>query len=164
MSDANQISPAAPSARIIHVGAGEDRFGEHRGLGINTIDFKIATQDDSGIFVIEMTIWEKGGPARHMHHAQDEWFYVVEGDFVFELGDERFRLNAGESLLAPRKVPHVWAYAGDGRGKLVIVFTPAGEMEAFLRETTKANAMPPQDPQLWRNYGMELMGPPLRVG
>jgi hypothetical protein len=45
----------------------------------------------------------------------------------------------------------------------LIVFTPAGKMEAFFREVTKANAMPPQDPALWRAHGMELVGPPLPV-
>lgn len=40
---------------------------------------------------------------------------------------------------------------------------PAGKMEAFFREVTKANAMPPQDPELWRAHGMELLGPPLAV-
>jgi len=40
---------------------------------------------------------------------------------------------------------------------------PAGKMEAFFRAVTKANAMPPQDPALWRAHGMELLGPPLAV-
>jgi len=40
---------------------------------------------------------------------------------------------------------------------------PAGKMEAFFREVTKANAMPPQDPELWRAHGMELVGPPLSI-
>jgi hypothetical protein len=46
---------------------------------------------------------------------------------------------------------------------MLIVFSPAGKMEAFFREVTKANAMPPQNPELWRAYGMELLGPPLAV-
>jgi hypothetical protein len=39
----------------------------------------------------------------------------------------------------------------------------AGRMEAFFREVTKADAMPPQDLALWRAHGMELLGPPLSV-
>jgi mannose-6-phosphate isomerase-like protein (cupin superfamily) len=151
----------SPSA--IFVTAGKDQLGEHRGLGINTIDFKVATQDAQSPLVIEMNIWEKGGPARHLHLEQEEWFYVVEGDFMMEIGEQRFDLKSGDSLLAPRNVPHVWAYVGDSRGRLVIGFFPAGKMEAFFRETTKANAMPPQDPALWRAHGMQLMGPPLSV-
>ena len=38
---------------------------------------------------------------------------------------------------------------------------PAGNLEAFFREVTKANSMRPQDPALWRGHGMELLGPPL---
>jgi len=145
------------------VAAGEDQFGEHRGLGISAISFKLTSQDGNGIFIIENTFREKGGPARHLHHNQDEWFYAVEGEFIFEVGQERFRLKPGDSLLAPRKVPHVWAYAGSTGGRILIAFTPAGKMEAFFREVTKANAMPPQDPELWRAHDMELLGPPLSV-
>ena len=143
------------------VAAGKDQFGEHRSLGITTITFKITPLDENGIFIIENTFHEKGGPARHMHHNQDEWFYAVNGDFVVEVGDEKLTLKPGDSLLAPRKVPHVWACTG--AGSMLIAFMPAGKMEAFFREVTKANAMPPLDPELWRAHGMELMGPPLKV-
>jgi len=94
---------------------------------------------------------------------RDEWFYVVEGDFIIEVGQERFNMKPGDSLLAPRQVPHVWAHVGDGNGRILITFMPAGKMEAFFQEVTKANAMPPQDPELWRAHGMELLGPPLAV-
>jgi len=87
----------------------------------------------------------------------------MEGEFIIEVGSERVRMNPGDSLLAPRKVPHVWAFVGDIRGRMLITFMPAGKMEAFFREVTKANAMPPQDPELWRAHGMELLGPPLSV-
>jgi len=79
------------------------------------------------------------------------------------VGEERFRLDAGDALLAPRQIPHVWAYVGYTSGRILITFTPAGKMEAFFREVTKANAMPPQDPALWQAHGMELLGPPLSV-
>jgi mannose-6-phosphate isomerase-like protein (cupin superfamily) len=148
---------------VFRVAAGEDRFGEHRGLGISTIAFKATPQDSGGILILENTFEAKGGPARHLHYEQDEWFYVVEGEFLMEVGQERFTLVPGDSLLAPRRVPHVWAYAGNARGRILVAFSPAGAMEAFFREVTKANAMPPQDPELWRAHGMELLGPPLPV-
>jgi quercetin dioxygenase-like cupin family protein len=94
---------------------------------------------------------------------QDELFYVLEGEYLLEVGQERFHLKPGDSLLAPRRVPHVWAYIGDKFGRLLITFTPAGKMEAFFREVSKAGAMPPQDPALWRAHGMELLGPPLQA-
>ncbi len=148
---------------IVRVPADEDRFGEHHGLGISVIDFKVTPQDSSGVLIIENTFHAKGGPPRHLHHEQDEWFCAIEGEFVIEIGQERFTLRPGDSVIAPRKVPHVWAHVGEGRGKLLIVFTPAGQMEAFFREVTKANAMPPQNPELWQAHGMQLLGPPLAI-
>ena len=149
---------------VLRVAAGEDCFGEQRGLGISVITFKVVPQDSDGLLVIENSFRAKGGPARHLHHTQDEWFYAVEGEFVIEVGQERFTMKPGDSLLAPRQVPHVWAYVGDTTGRMLIAFMPAGKMEAFFREVTKDNAMPPQDPKLWQAHGMELLGPPLPVG
>ena len=161
MTETQQSSAGLPP--VLRVAAGEDRFGEQRGLGISTIDFKVSPQDEGGLLILENTFHAKGGPARHLHHDQDEWFYAVEGEFIIEVGSERIRMKPGDSLLAPRKVPHVWAFIGDTRGRMLIAFMPAGKMEAFFREVTKANAMPTQDPALWRAYGMELLGPPLAI-
>ncbi|MBE2237622.1 MAG: cupin domain-containing protein [Caldilineaceae bacterium] len=152
---------AFPSGIV--VAAGEDCFGERRSLGISEIAFKVVPTETSGLLVLENTFHAPGGPARHLHYDQDEWFYALEGEFVIEIGAERFRLQPGDSLLAPRQTPHVWAHVGAGRGRMLIAFLPAGQMEAFFREVTKANAMPPQDPALWRSHGMELLGPPLAL-
>ena len=161
MSESAPLPPPLLSA--LQVPAGQDRFGEQRSLGISTIAFKVTPQDSSGLLILENTFHTPGGPARHLHYAQDEWFYIAEGEFLFEVGPERMRLQPGDSLLAPRQVPHVWAHVGAGRGRVVIVFMPAGKMEPFFREVTRANAMPPQDPALWRAHGMELLGPPLAL-
>ena len=144
--------------------AGEDQFGEHRGLGVSAVAFKLTPGGSGAPLIIENTFHTKGGPARHLHYEQEEWFYAVEGEFIMEVGQERFRLKPGDSVLAPRKLPHVWAYAGGSpRGRMLIAFMPAGQMEAFFREVTKANAMPPHDPALWHAHGMKLLGPPLSV-
>lgn len=147
------------------VAGGEDQFGEHRGLGVSEITFKVTPKTADDPFILENTFHQNGGPARHLHYYQDEWFYALEGEFVVEVGEERFRLTPGDSLLAPRKVPHVWAYVGGApRGRILIAFMPAGKMMAFFMEVTKVNAMPPQQPELWRAHDMELLGPPLDLG
>jgi quercetin dioxygenase-like cupin family protein len=147
----------------ILVPAGADRLGERHGLGVSRIDFKLIAPD-GGLLVLENTFHAKGGPPRHLHLVQDEWFYGLEGDFVVEVGDQRYVLRPGDSVLGPRLVPHVWAHVGEGRGRILIAFSPAGRMEAFFREVTKAEAMPPQDPALWSAHGMKVLGPPLAVG
>jgi mannose-6-phosphate isomerase-like protein (cupin superfamily) len=157
LQDTRGISP------VVRVAAGLDLFGEQRSLGISAIQFKALIEGESSALIIENTFHAPGGPARHLHYEQEEWFYAVEGQFIVEVGQQSFILSPGDSLLAPRQVPHVWAYMGGVRGKMLIVFSPAGKMEAFFREVTKADAMPPQDPELWRAHGMELMGPPLSL-
>jgi quercetin dioxygenase-like cupin family protein len=161
MNESLQASDRLPS--VLRVAAGEDRFGEQRGLGISAITFKVVSQESSDLFALENIFHSKGGPARHLHYDQDEWFYALEGEFIFEIGQDKLELKPGDSVLAPRMIPHVWAHVGDARGRILVVFTPAGKMEAFFREVTRANAMPPQDPALWRAHGMELLGPPLLV-
>jgi mannose-6-phosphate isomerase-like protein (cupin superfamily) len=163
MSASLQSSSDMPNSSALLVAASSDLFGEHRGLGVSVIEFKVVPQDRSGLLILENRFHAKGGPARHLHYDQDEWFYVLEGEFVIEVGQERLELRPGDSLLAPRRVPHVWAHVGNGQGRMLVSFMPAGEMEAFFREVTKANAMPPQDPALWRAHGMELVGPPLAI-
>jgi len=146
------------------LGHGKDRFAAHRGLGITRLNYKVAAGDTDGrLFVTEQTMLAKGGPPRHLHLEQEEWFYSLDGEFILEVGQDRFTLNPGDSAFAPRRIPHVWAYVGNGSGRLLIAFTPAGKMEAFFTAVAKTNAMPAQDPELWRAHGMELVGPPLPV-
>jgi len=144
--------------------SGRDFFGEYRSLGVSTVTFKIVPQNENDVLIIENTFREPGGPARHLHYFQDEWFYILSGNFVFEVGEEKYELNAGDSLMAPRRIAHVWACTGKTGGSILIAFMPAGKMETFFREVTKANAMPPQDPELWKMHEMELVGPPLKLG
>lgn len=145
------------------IAAGDDLYGEQWSLGISTIAFKLSTAGDDGLLMLENTFHQKGGPPRHLHFNQDEWFYAIEGEFIFEIGQKELRLAPGDSLLAPRMVPHVWAYDGEAVGRILIAFRPAGKMEAFFREVTKTKRMPAQEPELWRAHGMELLGPPLAV-
>jgi quercetin dioxygenase-like cupin family protein len=130
-------SRSADPPEVVLLTAGADRFGEERGLGISTIAFKVTTPTTPDVCILENTFLAKGGPARHLHYEQEEWFYILEGEFLFEVGAERFQLHPGESLLAPRRVPHVWAFVGEGRGRILVAFFPAGKMEAFFREVTR---------------------------
>src|SRR5689334_20694889 len=137
MSEPTDPHTAPGIASALLVAAGQDRFGEQRRLGINTIDYKVTSQDSTGLLIVEVTSQAKGGPERHLHLAQDELFYVLEGQFLIEVGTQRFRLTSGDALLAPRRVPHVWANAGDGQGRFLGVLNPAGKAQALFRELAK---------------------------
>ena len=152
----------------VYVPAGGDRFRRQREIQFTrtVIDIKVSTLDtDGGLTVTEITSFDKGGPARHLHHEQEEWFYVVEGDYVSEVGEQRYELGPGDSVLAPRKVAHVWAYVGEGTGRQIAILQPAGEIEAFFDNLATLGSSP--EPEVLRrvfsSHGLELIGPPLWI-
>jgi quercetin dioxygenase-like cupin family protein len=151
----------------VYVAAGGDRFSEHILLGgIAPNECKVSSQDTKGAMsIFESLTPFKGGPPLHVHHDQDEWFYVLEGEFDFQVGDDRYRLRSGESVLAPRRIAHAWACVSDTPGKMMIVFQPAGAMEDFFRELGKLNGPPPPDQAqgLFCAHGMQIVGPPLAI-
>jgi DNA-binding transcriptional MerR regulator/quercetin dioxygenase-like cupin family protein len=153
------------------VAAGGDRFGEHiklDGPEGEPIDCKVSGQDTDGAMCVFEFNCKSGGP-RHVHRDQDEWIYVIDGEFEFQVGDKRFRIGAGESVFIPRKVPHVWAWVSGKPGKIINLYQPAGKMEEFFRELGKYNGKPyvhealsiDEFRKLFRNHGMDLLGPPL---
>jgi quercetin dioxygenase-like cupin family protein len=156
---------AAPAADGVHpVGAGQDRLGENHSLGYSTILFKVLPRETNGsVFVIEHKNLGKGGPPVHFHLHQDEWFYVMEGEVLFQVGDSQKRLRAGESLLGPRGIPHGFAGVGETPAHMLITFTPAGQMEEFFRVAAVPNG-PKMDAALFARYDMQYVGPPLVVG
>ncbi len=171
LGTAEQVEAARAAGTAVKaalVPNGEDREGVHHSIGISTTDFKVTTKDSGGaLFLFEHhNHTKKGGPPRHLHHNEDEWFYVIEGDYILEAGTERFRLGPGDSILGPRKVPHVWAFVGDTPGKLLIAFAPANKMEAFFRDNAKqlSGGKYANEAEMYQAYGMELLGPPLSVG
>ncbi len=150
------------------VPAGMDRSGGNARQiwGLFPMATKLASADTGGeIYVFEHCQMSKGGPPRHIHHTQDEWFYIVCGEFIFEVGDETFRLSAGASLFAPRQIPHAWACVSDCPGTLLTIVSPAGTFETFLRETTAHATLPsPADIEAaFAAHDMTVVGPPLSV-
>ena len=120
----------------VHVPAGTDRAEEPLKLGKDRVDGKVTSKDTAGLYVFEGVSGTKGGPGLHVHHEQDEWFYVLEGEFRFEVGDEKFTAKVGDSVFGPRKVPHVWARVSNG-GRLLMAVQPAGTFEEFFQELAK---------------------------
>lgn len=92
----------------LFVPARRDRFGQQRKVfGVMPFTVKLAASDTGGrLLIIEQDNAYPGGPPRHVHHAQEEWFYVVHGNYVIEVGGETHRVGPGDSVLAPRGVPH----------------------------------------------------------
>ena len=153
--------------QALYVPHGKNRSEEELMIwGAIPLQIKISTDDtDGALFVFEHADMGKGGPPRHFHYEQDEWFYAMKGNFAFEIGDEQFTLRPGDSLFAPRMVPHVWAYVGDEPGTLLLAVQPAGSLEAFFRQGCEMSRLPtPEEAdQQFAAHGMKVVGPPLDV-
>ena len=80
----------------------------------------------------------KGGPARHLHVKEDEWFYVLDGEYVVQVESNLWSAGPGDSVLIPRQTPHTFAFKGEGTGRLLVAFSPAGKMEASFRAFKKS--------------------------
>ena len=109
-------------------------------------------------------------PPTHIHHNEDETFYVLEGDVSFFSGDTTFRGGPGVYVRMPRDVPHTFRVEGDAPARLLIVTAPAG-FERFVRdagipaEDRTAPAPPPTSADIERmlatapRYGIEFLAP-----
>lgn len=140
------------------------RFNETTKLnGKSPNDIKISSKDtDGGLTVFEYTGNEKGGPPLHVHAKQDEIFFIVEGDYIFQVGDEKHLLTAGDTIFLPRQVPHTFAQTTE-QGRMFFMFQPSGKMEDFFRTigALKEPPSPEQGAKIFADHEMKVVGPPL---
>ena len=152
---------APTQAPALHVvGAGQDRFNQPHTIGFSTgMSFKVSSTDtNGGLFLIEHTHLAPGGPPLHLHIQQEEWFYVMAGEVAFQVGDQRISLRGGESVLAPRRIPHTFSSVGPEPARMLIAFCPAGKMEQYFHEV-EVNPKRNADPDFYKSCEMELVGP-----
>jgi mannose-6-phosphate isomerase-like protein (cupin superfamily) len=74
----------------------------------------------------------------HIHHSNDELFYVLEGDHIFTVGDTEFEAGPGDLIFGPRGVPHAHRRVVPRAGRILEMFSPAG-FEAFFRDLAEAD-------------------------
>ncbi len=151
------------------INAGEGRIHGHiklKGVNANILDVKVSGSDTAGALAIfEQTSLTQGkGTPLHIHHSQDEIFYVVEGSYYFRVGDEKHNLTKGDSIFLPRKVPHAWTQVS-ATGKMTVVVQPAGKLEDFF--VTMANLdhepSPKETEAIFADNDMQVVGQPLQI-
>jgi quercetin dioxygenase-like cupin family protein len=148
------------------VRSGMGRFGEKSVLnGKSPNDIKVSGKDTgSELSIFEYHGNEKGGPPLHLHHFQDEIFYIADGEYLFQCSDEKYKLGAGDMIFLPREIPHTWAQLTE-RGKLLYFFQPSGKMEEFFRALSGYPGAPgpTEGEDLFTRHDMKIVGPPLSV-
>lgn len=147
---------SSAKAIVIPPGAGARHFV----LG-DLVTVKVHGRDTGGVFSqIETTCGPHIGPPPHIHHREDETFFVIEGEFEFVCGGERSTGGPGTVVRLPRGVPHRFANIGDTNGRVLVTITPAG-FEDFLAEVgalspEEQNKLP-QLAELAGRYGLEFV-------
>ena len=166
---ANKINLFSSSEKGFKIDAGTGRIHGHiqlKGVNSNILDLKVSGSDtDGGLAIFEQTSISPGkGTPLHLHHAQDEIFYVLEGSYYFQVGDEKFKLAKGDSIFLPRKVPHAWTQVSE-TGKMTVIFQPAGKMENFFVTVAALDHEPtPAEMQsIFAANDMQVVGPSLKL-
>ena len=108
--------------------------GERLTFGDVNILIRVSTPD---MCVLEEVPPMVDTPA-HVHAREDELFLSLEGDHVVEIGAEEHRIGPGESVFAPRGVPHSQRRVVPGEGRLLVVTAPGG-LDGFFRELAAAD-------------------------
>jgi quercetin dioxygenase-like cupin family protein len=92
-----------------------------------------------------------------VHEHEDEVFYVLEGEHVFQVGDQAFAASPGGLVFAPRGVPHAQRRVVPRSGRVLVLCQPAG-FEGFFRELAEAERTGSLGPAAYervsRRYGI----------
>lgn len=151
----------------LKVDAGKDRSGKPITLFEgDTFYTKVSTADTDGdVYVFESTRVKEGGPSFHVHYEQDEFWYILKGEFLFKVGEETFTAKSGDSVFGPRNVPHAFAKVGQGEARLLMFFQPAGKMEEMFKKisegATRNLTTDEEKEKFFHEYGIKRVGPPL---
>ena len=97
------------------------------GQRVGNVEF-LATSEDTPRFNLAVITMKphREGPEEHAHTAEDDSFYVLEGELTFTVDGEEVVAGAGTFVLVPPEVPHTFANRGDAVARVVNVHAPAG--------------------------------------
>jgi len=121
----------------------------------------LATADQTGgsLGMFRQTIAPKSGPSTHIHQTEDEFFYVVSGEFKVKLGDRIMSAPAQSVMFVPRGTAHAFQNVGSEPGVLLVGVTPGG-FEKIFQERQGVDAETYRT--LTKKHNMEVVGPPLK--
>lgn len=131
-----QQTSQAPALGPVAVPSGE---GEARWWFGGLAVVKATAADTGGqMTILEITEPPNGEGPLHVHHTEDEGFWILEGSATFEVGDQTIEARAGDYVFGPRDIPHRYTTGPDGC-RMLFIFTPGG-FEELLRATSRPAA------------------------
>lgn len=143
------MTEQSTQAQALEPVAVRKKEGEARWFFGALAEIKATAADTGGqMTIVEMTYGPGGEAPLHVHHRDDEGFWVLEGDVTFEVGDTTIEAGAGDYLFGPRDIPHRFT-VGDKGCRMLFILVPAG-FEDLVRATSQpapSRTVPPPPEQ-----------------
>jgi quercetin dioxygenase-like cupin family protein len=99
------------------------------------VTYKVASEDSGGACsLFDVVVQPQGGPPPHIQHMEDEWTYVLEGEFELLNKDRTISCGPGSLAYVPKGNLHTYKNVGQGPGRVLVGQTPGGALEAFFEE------------------------------
>ncbi len=119
--------------------------GEARWWFACLAEIKVTAEQTGGLLsIIEITEPPNAVGPLHVHHREDESFWILDGDVTFEVGDTTIEAHAGDFAFGPRDIPHRYT-VGDAGCRMLFIMTPGG-FEDLIREMSvpaQSRTLPP---------------------
>jgi mannose-6-phosphate isomerase-like protein (cupin superfamily) len=158
-----EVQPTGASTTAI-VPPGGNRYAYAVESATHSVPCKVTSADSGGAFsAFENVVPPKMGPPLHLHHREDEWFYVASGRFLFEIDGKRTEFGQGGSVFAPRGLSHRWANIDTQNAVMLVTLIPGG-FETFFDEMSQAAAKggklaPEEVKAIYARHQMDWLGP-----
>lgn len=113
-------------------------------------EIKATAADTGGQFtLVEITCGGGYEGVRHVHHREDEGFWILEGDVTLDIGGTVIEATAGDYAFGPRDIPHSFT-AGDNGCRMLFILTPGGfeDLVMATSEPAQSRTVPPPPEQM----------------
>ena len=137
----------------------------------NRMTIKATARSTGGAYGLVASLIAPGfSPPLHVHHREDEAFWVLEGEVSMRCGERTFRAGPGAFVFLPRDVPHTFVVEGNVPARMLTLLTPGGGEGVFIEGGRRAegDGLPPATPpdiealrRVSERYGAEIVGPPM---
>jgi quercetin dioxygenase-like cupin family protein len=131
-------------------------------LGMPTVVRATAATTNGAFGLIDGLVMPPGFESPyHVHHLEDEAFYVVEGEMAFVCGGQWTIAKAGTYVFGPREIPHGFKVLGDAAARMLLLCAPAG-FEQFVFELSEPAPAPPDMAKLAAvaaRFSIDILGP-----
>jgi quercetin dioxygenase-like cupin family protein len=168
---ATQIENKTGAGELVAFGRGRQSLEQSFWYSGWLLTFLATGEDTGGQFALMEQVARNGNvPPRHIHHREDETFYVIEGEMTFSVGVETIKATPGTMVFLPRDVAHSFTIDSE-QVRILVMVAPAGA-EGFFKEcSVPAPSMtlpPPADMpyseiqkmmSLAPTYGFEFLPP-----